>query len=320
MVFARFIRAAQTTTFLSSSIFWVHAMQPDRPSSQASSSPAAVASNKTPSVSKATSVCSDSTIEVAQGEDVAVRMYGRKKAGLLSPVVVHFHGGAFTTGGLDNGCVVASLLETVGAVVVSVAYPLTPFPQPVNTGYEVLKWACRNRTKLGGQGALVYLAGEEAGGNLAAAVALMARDQSHPPLAGQILLSPMLDPCAGTASLREATGDATGCKWTEGWKKFLRCPRDAEHPYAVPGAAQRLAGLPPTLVLVGDTDPMHDESLAYAARLEAAGLVVTRHVFAKGGQWPDALQATGQRECPCAAGAQEQFRLFFEATRPPVPS
>lgn len=320
MVFVRFIQPAQTTTFLSSSILWVHAMQPDRPSSQASSSPTAVASSKTATASKATSICSDSTIEVAKGQDVAVRMYGRKKTGLLSPVVVHFHGGAFTTGDLDNGCVVASLLEAVGAVVVSVAYPLEPFPQPVNTGYEVLKWAYRNRSKLGGQGALVYLAGEEAGGNLAAAVALMARDQLHPPLAGQILLSPMLDPCAGTASLREATGDATGCKWTEGWKNFLRCPRDAEHPYAVPGAAQRLAGLPPTLVLVGDTDPMHDESMAYAARLEAAGLVVTRHVFAKGGQWPDALQATGQRECPCAAGAQEQFRLFFEATRSPVPS
>jgi len=257
---------------------------------------------------------------VARGQDVAVRMYGRKKAGQASPVVVHFHGGAFLSGDLDNGCTVATLLEGVGAVVVSVAYPLTPFPQPVDTGYDVLKWVHRHRARLGGQGALVYLAGEEAGGNLAAAVGLMARDQSHPPLAGQILLSPMLDPCVGTASLREATGDATGCKWAEGWRSFLRCPRDAEHPYAVPGAAHRLAGLPPTLVLVGDTDPMHDEALAYAARLEAAGLQVTCHVFAKAAQWPDALLQTGQHECPCAAGAQEQFRLFFEATRCPVPS
>ena len=295
-------------------------MQPDRPFSQSSSSPTAVASSKTVSAPKATSVCSDSTIAVAKGQDVAVRIYGRKKTGLLSPVVVHFHGGAFTTGGLDNGCVVASLLEGAGAVVVSVAYPLTPFPQPVDTGYDVLKWAYRNRSKLGGQGALVYLAGEEAGGNLAAAVALMARDQSHPPLAGQILLSPMLDPCVGTASLREATGDSTGCKWTEGWRNFLRCPRDAEHPYAVPAGAQRLAGLPPTLILVGDTDPMHDEALAYAARLEAAGLPVTRHVFSKNPQWPDALLQTGPHECPCAAGAQEQFRQFFAATRSPLPT
>jgi acetyl esterase len=284
-------------------------MQPDRPDST------------TPAPQPAApSTCADTTIAVAKGQDVAVRMYGRKRAGATSPVVVHFHGGAFVSGDLDNGCTVAKLLEEASAVVVSVAYPLTPFPQPVETGYDVLKWVHRNRVKLGGQGALVYLAGEEAGGNLAAAVALMARDQAHPPLAGQILLSPMLDPCVGTASLREATGGATGCKWTEGWRNFLRCPRDAEHPYAVPAGAHRLTGLPPTLILVGDTDPMRDEALAYAARLEAAGLPVTRHVFSKNPQWPDALLQAGQHECPCAAGAIEQFRRFFEATRCPVPS
>ena len=284
-------------------------MQPDRPNSQPSSSPLA-----------SPSICVDSTIEVAKGQEVAVRMYGRKKAGQASPVVVHFHGGAFVSGDLDNGCTVATLLEEAGAVVVSVAYPLTPFPQPVDTGYDVLKWVHRNRTKVGGQGASVYLAGEEAGGNVAAAVALVARDQAHPPLAGQILLSPMLDPCVGTASLREATGSATGCKWTEGWRNFLRCPRDAEHPYAVPAGAHRLTGLPPTLILVGDTDPMHDEALAYAARLEAAGLQVTCHVFSKAAQLPDALVQSGQNECPCAAGAIEQFRQFFAATRCPAPS
>ncbi|CAN7309402.1 alpha/beta hydrolase [Acidovorax sp. NB1] len=293
-------------------------MQPDHPSSSSSPSQPAAAPAKAAGAAK--SVCADSTIEVAKGQQVAVRMYGRKKSGQASPVVVHFHGGAFVSGDLDNGCTVASLLEGAGAVVVSVAYPLTPFPQPVDTGYDVLKWVHRNRNKLGGQGALVYLAGEEAGGNLAAAVSLVARDQSHPPLAGQILLSPMLDPCVGTASLREATGDATGCKWTEGWRNFLRCPRDAEHPYAVPAGAHRLAGLPPTLVLVGDTDPMHDEALAYAARLDAAGLQVTCHVFAKAAQWPDTLLQAGEHECPCAAAAQDQFRQFFEATRCPVPS
>ena len=65
---------------------------------------------------------------------------------------------------------------------------------------------------------------------------------------------------------------------------------------------------------------MHDEALAYAARLEAAGLPVTRHVFSKNPQWPDVLLQTGPHECPCAAGAQEQFRQFFASTRSPVPS
>lgn len=290
-------------------------MQPDSPSMSPDSLPPAAPGT-------AASRPCDSTIEVAPGQDVAVRLYGRKKAGQRLPVVVHFHGGAFTSGNLDNGCTVASLLEDAGALVVSVAYPLTPFPQPVDTGYGVLKWAYRNRARLGGQGALLYLAGEEAGGNLAAAVGLMARDQAHPPLAGQILLSPMLDPCVGTASVREATGDSTRCKWAEGWRNFLRGPRDAEHPYAVPAAASRLADLPPTLILVGDGDPMRDEALAYAARLRAAGLPVTQHVFSKTASWPDALlqQQPAPSGCPCAGAAQEQFRLFFDATRAAVPA
>ncbi len=268
----------------------------------------------TSAVPSSPSVCTDSTLTVA-GQEVAVRVYGNKPAGQVLPLVVHFHGGAFVSGDLDNGCTVASLLEGAGARVVSVAYPLSPFPQPLETGYAVLQWAYKQRTRLAGAGAQVYLAGEEAGGNLAAGVALMARDQSHPPLAGQILLSPMLDPCVGTPSLRAATGTATACKWADGWLKFLGCTRDAEHPYAVPGAARRLAGLPPTLVLVGSDDPMHDEALAYAARLEAAGLSVTRHVFNQAQQWPDALLQPGTRACPCADEVQEQFRRFFEDSR-----
>lgn len=263
----------------------------------------------------------DTTIEVAQGRNVAVRLYGSKPAGELRPLVVHFHGGAFVSGDLDNGCTVAGLLQEAGARVVSVAYPLSPahpFPYPLEIGYGVLQWAFKHRTRLAGPRALVYVAGEEAGGNLAAGLCQMARDQSHPPLAGQILLSPMLDPCVGTPSLRAATGTETVCKWAEGWRRFLGCAHDAEHPYAVPAAAQRLKGLPPTLVLVGSDDPMRDEALAYAARLEGAGLLVRQHVFAKVQQWPDALLQSGRGHCPCAAEVQAQLQQFFTATRCPA--
>lgn len=270
--------------------------------------------------SSPSSICTDSTIQV-DGQEVDVRVYGKKQAGQVLPLVVHFHGGAFVSGDLDNGCTVAGLLEAAGARVVSVGYPLSPFPKPLETGYAVLQWAYKQRTRLAGAGAQVYLAGEEAGGNLAAGVALMARDQSRPPLAGQILVSPMLDPCVGTASLRAVTGTATACKWADGWLKFLGCTRDAEHPYAVPGAAQRLAGLPPSLVMVGSADPMHDEALAYADRLEGAGLLVVRHVFNQAQQWPDALlQPGGTRTCPCAAEVEEQIRHFFDTTRCRPPS
>ncbi|MBV5293254.1 MAG: alpha/beta hydrolase [Curvibacter lanceolatus] len=265
----------------------------------------------------------DSEVGLPGGKSVAVRVYGRKTPGQAKPLVVHFHGGAFVSGDLDNGCTVAQLLLSAGAVVVSVAYPLAPqhpFPNAAEAGYEVLKWVFRQRTRLAGTGALVYLAGEEAGGNVAAAVSLMARDQAHPPLAGQILLSPMLDPCVGTASLRQATGSATCCKWVEGWLSYLRNPRDAEHPYAVPAGSMRLQGLPPTLVLVGPDDPMRDEAMAYVTRLQAAGLQARGEVLSAAQHWPDALLAAQAQACPCAGAVQAQFQRFFEDTRSPVPS
>ena len=275
----------------------------------------------------------DIVIELAGREPVPARTYGaragRGAAGTPArPLVLHFHGGNFACGDLDDGRCVARLLVEAGAAVVSMAYPLAPlhpFPDAIEVGYEALVWLYRQRAKLAGRGAPVYLAGEEAGGNLAASLALIARDRAHPPLAGQLLLSPMLDPCVGTASMREATTDdaeASGCKYFQGWKDYLQRPRDAEHPYAVPGGARRLADLAPTLVLAGQDDPMRDEALAYAKRLHDAGIPVSSQVLASAQGWPEALAdpATADSACPCSASVLRQFRLFFEQTRPaPAP-
>lgn len=261
----------------------------------------------------------DTVVPMESGEDVAVRVYGSKPpAGENIPLVLHFHGGAFIDGDLDSGCTVAGLLQAVGARVVSVAYPLSPehpFPRPLEIGYAVLQWGYKHRTRLAGKGAPLYVAGEEAGGNLAAGVCLMARDQRHPPLAGQILISPMLNPCAGTPSFRAAMGEATDCKWLQGWQQFLGCTHDTMHPYAVPAMAQRLAGLPPTLIMVGGGDPMCDEALAYAKRLKDAGLTVQEHAFVEATQWPDALLEPGTMACPCESQVKEQLKIFFEASR-----
>lgn len=265
-----------------------------------------------------TLVETDTTIILADGASVNVRIYGQRRAG-GAPLVVHFHGGAFVAGDLDSGACMARLLAAADAVVVSVAYPLAPahpFPQAVETGYAALEWVYKHRAKLAGPGARVFLAGEEAGGNLAAAAALVARDRAYPPLAGQILVAPMLDPCVGTASLREAMGSVTCCKWVEGWQQYLRSPMDAEHPYAVPGRTRRLANLPPTLVLTGEDDPMHDEALVYAKRLQGAGIAVTSGVLPVTG-WPDSLCETVSAKCACAATVQQHFRVFFNAAAPP---
>ncbi len=262
----------------------------------------------------------DGTIDLPGRGPVGVRWYGQgqRSAGGGTPLVLHFHGGAFTSGCLDSGGLVARMLAGSGAVVLSLAYPLAPahpFPEGMETGYATLEWMYKNRTKLAGKGARLFLAGEEAGGNIAAAVAVMARDQAHPPLAGQILISPMLDPCTGTASLRQATCDSVLCKWAEGWMAYLRRPRDAEHPYAVPGGSSRLAEIAPTLVLAGADDPMRDEAKAFAEKLRAAGVPVRWQEIEQAAGWPDKLAEGAEAECPCALSVQQQFRQFF-ATGP----
>ena len=261
----------------------------------------------------------DVRVAIGALASVQVRLYGARQRGTVAPLVVHFHGGAFTGGGVENGVTFASLLAGSGAIVASIAYPLAPahpFPQAVEAGYSVLEWAYKQRSKLAGAGAPVYLAGEEAGGNLAAAVALIARDRAHPSLAGQILVSPMLDPCVGTASARQAAGPPTGCKWADGWQQYLRCPQDAEHPYAVPGASSRLAGLAPTLVLTAGDDPMRDEARAYATKLGAAGVPVCFEVLPATTGWPDALLAAVPVECPCGVAVITRLRAFFDANAP----
>ena len=260
-------------------------------------------------------------IPLANRPAMDVRMYGKRVAGGGMPLVVHFHGGAFVAGDLDSGSTVARMLAGAGAVVVSLAYPLAPknpFPAGVEAGYDVLAWVYKNRVKLAGQGARIFLAGEEAGGNIAAAVSVMARDRGHPPLAGQILLSPMLDPCVGTASLRKATADATHCKWADGWLQYLRCPMDAEHPDAGPGGSRRLADIAPTLVLSGADDPLRDEAKAYAERLRNAGTNVTYSVMQAAENWPDALTLPVNGECACGVAVKQHFRAFFEATAKPA--
>lgn len=262
----------------------------------------------------------DTSIEVKGAAPLAARVYGKRRAGAGAPLVVHFHGGAFVSGDLQSGECMARLLVEAGAVVVSVAYPLAPahrFPEAVEAGYAALEWAYKQRAKLAGKDVRLYIAGDEAGGNLAAAIALMARDRAQPELAGQILVAPMLDPCVGTASLRESMQCESGCKWADGWQQYLRGPMDAEHPYAVPGRAMRLAGLPRALILSGHDDPMRDEAVAYAARLREAGIAVTTDVLPDETGWPESLTEPPPPECPCATAVREHFRAFFNHATPP---
>ena len=255
-------------------------------------------------------------ILLAREKALDARFYGQRsgRSVAASPLVVHFHGGAFVGGSLEAGSCVARLLADAGAVILSLDYPLAPahpFPQAVEAGYAALLWAWKARHKLAGHEAPVFVAGEEAGGNIAAAVALMARDRQELALAGQILLSPMLDPCLATASLRDAEAGPVGCVWADGWHQYLARLQDAGHPYAAPGSALRLAGLPPTLLLTAEDDPMRDETLAYGERLRAAGLAVHDAVLPMTTGWAASYQQPVSSDAAWAPAVRQQLSDFF---------
>lgn len=132
---------------------------------------------------------------------------------------------------------------------------------------------------------MLFVAGEEAGGNIAAGVALMARDQYLTDLKGQILLSPMLDPCLATASFRKYCAESAVQTMSDGWQHYLGECAGFTHPYAAPALCTRLAGLTPTLLVTSAQCPMRDETQAYAERLRQAGVKVQSHVLPGKAGW-----------------------------------
>lgn len=246
------------------------------------------------------------------------RSYAPAEIAAEAGIVLHLHGGAFTGGSLAEGEAVATMLAEAGAVVISLDYPLAPehrFPEALEAAYDSLVAIAKGRARWASKHAPLYVAGEEAGGNLAAALALMARDRRGPSLTGQILLSPMLDACLGTCSLREADAGPVGCHWADGWAKYLGTPDKAAHPYAAPASASRLGGLAPALLISAQDDPMRDESAAYATRLQEAGVIVRHHVQTGPTQWPVAY-ADITRNDSCLCQVRQVVNDFFAATAP----
>lgn len=242
--------------------------------------------------------------------------------GRPAALVLHLHGGAFLADPDSRRGAVPRLLAEAGAVVVSIDYPTGaehPFPEALNAAFDTLHSLGRHRAGWTGRKTGLFVAGEECGGNLAAALAMMARDQGSPILAGQILLSPMLDPLLATDSLRCAEAGAAGCRFADGWQRYLGTAGRAVHPYAAPSGASRLAGLPPALVLTADDDPLRDEALRYLARLREAGVPAQGGLLSGPSGWPAALDRPPPAECPCGAQALQHFRSFFDAHSTPAP-
>jgi acetyl esterase len=196
------------------------------------------------------------------------------------PALVFYHGGGWVVGSIDtHDALCRALTCAASALVVSVEYRLAPehpYPAGVDDAYAAASWVADHAADLGADAARLALGGDSAGGNLAAVVALKARDQGGPRLALQVLLYPITDYDFETPSYREC---AEGYMLTRAamiwfWDQYLADPDRRREPYASPLQAADLKGLPPALVVTAEYDPLRDEAEAYASRLRQAGVPV----------------------------------------------
>lgn len=252
-------------------------------------------------------------IPIGTNHDCPATLYRAARAG--APLVLHLHAGAFVSAPPEGVPCVVRLLLGAGATVVSLHYPLAPerrFPFAAEAAHAALVHLHKRRKAWSLPSSRLFVAGEEAGGNLAAAASLMARDRAGPPLAGQILFSPMLDACLGTASMRDARGGPVGCRYADGWQDYLPDANAALHPYATPGDAARLSGLPATLLVTAADDAFRDETAAYAGRLRQAGVSVDQLVLPPPTRFPAPYMETPPA-CDAAwvDPARERLRRFL---------
>lgn len=202
------------------------------------------------------------------------------------PALVYFHGGGWVVGTLDvvdGPC--RALAVQAGRVVISVDYRLAPehqFPAGLEDAYAATAWVAAQAAELGVDPAHLAVGGDSAGGNLAAAVTLLARDRGGPPLDYQLLIYPATDRDFTTASyLANADGyflTRNASIWFWGHYLGENQPEGpvpaADNPYVAPLRSSDLSGLPPALVITAEYDPLRDEGEAYAEKLRAAGVPV----------------------------------------------
>jgi acetyl esterase len=221
-------------------------------------------------------VVEELTIPGPSGE-LRARMY-RPDSDADLPILVYYFGGGWSLGTLDTGDGVCRMLtNAVGCVTISVEYRLAPehtFPAGVQDCYAGAVWASAHAGELGADATRLAVGGDSSGGNLAAAVALLARDRGGPAIAHQLLVYPNTDYQADTSSMRELNDEyffnAASVRWY--WGMYLAAPEDGADPLASPLRADDLSGLPPATVITAEYDPLRDEAEAYAARLRAAGV------------------------------------------------
>jgi len=214
-----------------------------------------------------------------EGRTLPARFYLPEGTASPAPLIVYYHGGGWVIGTIethDGTC--RALANASGTAVLSVGYRLAPehpYPAPVEDCYDALKWAAAHAAELGCDPDRLAVAGDSAGGNLSAAVSIMARDRAGPALRHQLLIYPVINDDYSLPSYAENGGGeyflgTEDMRWF--WEHYLGDAQAA--PLARVGTTANLSNLPNATVITAEYDPLRDEGVAYAARLAEAGIAV----------------------------------------------
>lgn len=225
------------------------------------------------------------------GPEIPVFLYRPAETHPGSGAILHIHGGGMVMGSVKQmQAGPAALAAVAGVPVASVEYRLAPehpFPAPQEDCHSALTWLAGQADVLGFDANRIIVAGESAGGGLAAALAIMARDLRGPAIAGQLLTYPMLDHRTGSDACPYRNPTTGEFIWTRasnrfGWNALQGDYKadDARRGWFSPSLAEDLTGLPPAYIATGSLDLFFDENLDYARRLTAAGVPVDLHSYA----------------------------------------
>ena len=231
----------------------------------------------------------DITIEPTEGRSTKLRIY-RPSGQKNLPHILFIHGGAWIAGSLNTHDNMARYLcQNTNAAVISVEYQNSPegkFPLPLEQCYDALLWTSNEANT-------IAVAGDSAGGNLAAALSLLTRDRNGPKIELQVLINPVTDlSCEGNLEYQENSLDEL--RWIA--LMYVEKPEDVNSPYVSPGLAKDLTNLPPALVILAENDDLYQDGFNYSEKLRAAGVSVNTYC-----QWKtNHLAARGARANPSA--------------------
>ena len=252
------------------------------------------------------------------GQSVKLYIMKPDKVEGTPPVLLFIHGGVWIAGDFENHKrLVRDLVVGSGAAAVFVEYTPIPdavFPTQVEQNYTAAKWIAKNGAEIGVDGGRMAVAGNSVGGDMSAALTLMAKDRGGPSIRLQVLLIPATDTNFETGSYRNFdTGRFLARAFMQfGWNIYAPDEKTRKNPYAAPlqASIDQLRGLPPALVITAENDPLRDEGEAYARKLKEAGVAVTATRY--NGMIHDFVLLNAIRDLP---GTQAALQQASEAIR-----